>query len=177
MQRSLNYLKAVKLGKLEGALVCFVSIMGLTFLLGWIPVIGFLAALFLGGLIGGLVAKSLEDGIIAGFMGGLLGSIIASILLVVFLSAVFYRHFLGGLVGGTVGILLILISIPFALISCIGGAVGGAINQEAPSRRYVPPAPLPAPPMASQTQDFCPQCGTRVQPGATYCGNCGEKLR
>ncbi len=153
MHTFLNYLKAANLGKLEGTLVCFVSIIGLTFLFGWIPVpvIGFFVALYLGGVIGGLVARSVEDGIIAGFVGGLLGSIITSILLIVFQapsSPTYIIYFLGDLIGGDMRITLVLISVPFALISCIGGALGGAINKEAPSRRCVSPSLPPVPPRA-----------------------------
>jgi len=40
-----------------------------------------------------------------------------------------------------------------------------------------PTAPPSQPPTALPTQNFCSECGAKVQPDAIYCDNCGKKLR
>lgn len=41
----------------------------------------------------------------------------------------------------------------------------------------IPAAPVTPIPAAAKAPSFCPQCGTPVSPGATFCGNCGHRLQ
>jgi hypothetical protein len=51
-------------------------------------------------------------------------------------------------------------------------SASAALSQTGPVRSNALPGPVPAP----IERNFCPQCGTKIQPAEKQCANCGHEL-
>lgn len=150
---------------------------------------------------GVLSASPFQLGPFDAFLGALCFIIIASLVAFILVAVWVYRDAESrGMSGALWVVLLIIASLFFAFI---GGLVVliiylivrsehpvGGYYAAAPYPGYAPPYPPPAyppapatpPPGAPSTPPVataatsCPKCGARLNPGATFCGNCGTRL-
>jgi membrane protease subunit (stomatin/prohibitin family) len=58
----------------------------------------------------------------------------------------------------------------FIVVFIIGMAIRTLVKRNKASKQSAPPAPGP-----TGQGTFCSKCGVAIEPGAAFCGNCGQK--
>lgn len=71
------------------------------------------------------------------------------------------------------GILALIATSLFGALPCILMVVGGALAfREKTTEGVAKPSPL-----SVGNVQYCPNCGAKANPGAQFCGQCGQRLR
>lgn len=164
---------------LAGAVVGIIVYGVMAVLLWWIPLIGWLLPIVIGGCAAGLVARGAGAGAAAGCLATILVVGVVAVIGGAIVEKLFggFQEWIGIEFGARLFVVLLILSIPTACCMTVSGAIGGSLNKppEKPVTVEVKPQEQVTVPERGKGL-YCPYCGHKNLPDAIHCSECGKKI-